>query len=42
MKKMYDEETFDGILWDDVMSDFFPEARNEDEIAEELEDIWND
>lgn len=42
MKNMYDEETFDGKLWDDVLSDWFSDAENEDEIGDELEDLWND
>ncbi len=36
------EEQFNGRLWDEVMSDFFPDASTEEEIADELDDIWND
>lgn len=35
-------EYFDGDLWDDVMYDFFPQAKDEEDIADELEDMWND
>lgn len=34
-------EYFDGNLWDDVMFDFFPQAKDEADI-EELNDLWND
>ena len=35
-------EYFDGDLWDDIMYDFFPQAKDEEDIADELEDLWND
>ena len=41
-KKMINEELFDGELWDSVMYDMFPQAENEEEIAEELDYLWND
>ena len=34
-------EEFDGELWDSVMFDFFPQSK-ESEIADELDDLWND
>ena len=36
------DELFDEQLWDEVMGDFFPDAKDEDEIADMLDDIWND
>ena len=36
-KKYFDEE-----LWDDVMSDFFPDAQDDEDIADELDDLWDD
>lgn len=44
-KDMEDEDEEDmteGELWDDVMFDFFPSCKNNDEIADELDDLWND
>ncbi len=35
-------EIFDGWIWDDVMSDFFPQAQDGADIADELDDMWND
>lgn len=35
-------EISDGELWDDIMYDLFPNSSNEDEIADELDDLWND
>ena len=32
----------EGQLWDDVMSDFFPDAESEEEIEEELDNLFND
>ena len=40
MKMM--NEYFDGELWNDVMSDYFPQATDEADIAEEFDDLWND
>ena len=34
-------ESEEGI-WEDVMSDFFPDAASEEEIEEELDNMWND
>ncbi len=31
-----------GFIWEDVMFDMFPQARNEEKIADELEDICID
>lgn len=39
---MMNEELFDGALWEDVMFDMFPQADSEEEIAEEIDNIWND
>ena len=36
------EEQFNERLWEEVMSDFFPDASTEEEIENELDDIWND
>ncbi|MBD8921166.1 MAG: hypothetical protein EGR92_09950 [[Eubacterium] rectale] len=44
-KEMEDEDEEDmteGELWDDVMSDFFPECKTEEELADALDDLWND
>lgn len=35
-------EIFDGWIWDNVMFDFFPQAQDETDIADELDDMWND
>ena len=35
-------EIFDGWIWDDVMFDFFPQAQDEAEISDKLDDMWND
>ena len=35
-------EDFDDYLWDDVMFDFFPQAKDYADIADELDDMWND
>lgn len=35
-------EYFDEKLWDDVMFDFFPQAKDEADIEDELDDLWND
>ena len=37
-----EEEVFDGKLWDDVMFDMFSQAKSEEDIDQELDDIWND
>ena len=37
-----DEDMTEGELWDDVMFDFFPACTTEEEIADELDDLWND
>ncbi len=29
-------------IWEDVMSGFFPDAASEEEIEEELDNMWND
>ncbi len=46
MKKDFEmqanEEQFNERLWEEVMSDFFPDASTEEEIENELDDIWND
>lgn len=34
-------ESEEGI-WEDVMSGFFPDAASEEEIEEELDNMWND
>ncbi len=34
-------EYFDENLWD-LMYDFFPQAKNEEDIADALDDLWND
>ncbi len=36
------EEQFNEAMWDEVMSDFFPNASLDEEIADELDDLWND
>ena len=41
-KLMMNEDVFDEELWDDVMFDWFPTAHTDEEIADELDDIWND
>lgn len=41
MMEMINED-FDGYLWDDVMFDIFPQAKDEADIAVELDDLWND
>lgn len=35
-------EYFDENPWDDVMFDFFSQARDEADIEDELDDLWND
>ena len=35
-------EIFNGWIWDDVMFDFFPQAQDKADIADELDDMWND
>lgn len=35
-------EYFDENLWFDVMFDFFPQAKDEADIEDELDDLWND
>lgn len=35
-------EYFDENLWDDVIFDFFPQAKYEADIEDELNDLWND
>ena len=42
METMNEEEVFDGKLWDDVMFDMFSQAKSEEDIDQELDDIWND
>lgn len=42
METMNEEEVFDGKLWDDVMFDMFSQAKSEEDIAQDLDDIWND
>lgn len=37
-----EEDMTEGELWDDVMSDFFPECKTEEELADALDDLWND
>ncbi len=39
-----EEEEFESEaqIWDDVMSSFFPNAGSEEEIEEELDNMWND
>ena len=39
---MMNVEIFDEELWEDVMSDWFPNSYTDEEIADELDDIWND
>ena len=39
---MMEKVNENGDLWDDVMYDFFPQAKDEEDIADELEDLWND
>jgi hypothetical protein len=36
------EELTEDEMWDSVMFDWFPNAQSEDEIAEELDNMWND
>ena len=38
----YEEPLSDGEIWDEVFFDFFPNADSEEEIADELDDLWND
>ena len=43
MENVYsNEDYFDDDMWEEVMSDFFPNAKSDDEIASELEDWMND
>ena len=35
------EEQDPEFTWEDAMDLFFPNAKNEKEIEDELEDIWN-
>ncbi len=37
-----DEFESEAQIWDDVMSSFFPNAGSEEEIEEELDNLWND
>ena len=41
-EELMNEDVFDEELWDDVMGDWFPQAKTDEEIAEELDNIWND
>lgn len=36
------EELTEDEMWDSVMFDWFPNAQSEDEIAEELDNMWNE
>lgn len=36
------EELTEDEMWDSVMFDWFPNAQSKDEIAEELDNMWND
>ena len=44
MSKMYfsEEASFGEKIWDEVMHDFFPDAKDDAEIEEELDNLWND
>lgn len=42
MEMMNEEEVFDGKLWNAVMFGMFSQEKTEDDVAEELDDIWND
>ena len=41
-EELNEEEMNEGQLWDYIMYDLFPEAKNEEDIAEELDDFDND
>lgn len=38
--EMINENYYDGEFWDNVMFDFFPQAKNEADIADERDDLW--